>query len=66
LDVLCIDDCESVSDCLMKLFYALAYPTFIVVCSVVWYSLLRWSSTYWCEQMRGTPVVNKEVVVPLL
>jgi len=30
------------------------------------FSLLRWSSTCWCEHMRGTPVVNKEVMVPLL
>jgi len=37
-----------------------------VVCSAVWFSLLRWSSTCWCEQMRGTPVVNREVMVPLL
>jgi len=49
-----------------EIFCALAYPTFIVVCSVVWYSLLRWSSTCsWCEQMRGTPVGNREVMVPL-
>jgi len=41
-------------------FYALAYPIFIVVCSVVWYSLLRLSSTCWCEQIRGTPVDNRE------
>jgi len=47
---------------MMKLFCALAYPTFIVV----WYSLLRWSSTCWCKQMGGTPVVNMEVMVPLL
>jgi len=41
LSVLYMVDCESVSDYLLKLFCALAYPTFIVVCSVVWYSLLR-------------------------
>jgi len=46
-----------------EIFCALAYPTFFVVCSVVWYSPLRWSSTCWCEQMRGTPVGNKEVMV---
>jgi len=65
LSVLCMVDGESVLDCLMILFCALAYPTFIIVCSVVWYSLLRWSSTCWCEQMRGTPVGNREVVVLL-
>jgi len=48
-----------------EIFYTLVYPTFIVVCSAVWYSLLRWSSTCWCEQMRGTPTGNKEVMVPL-
>ena len=41
LSVLCMVDGESVLDCLMILFCALAYPTFIIVCSVVWYSLLR-------------------------
>jgi len=65
LSVLYMVDCESVSDYLMKLFWALAYPTFIVVCFVVWYSLLRWSLTCWCKQMRGTPVGNREVMVPL-
>jgi len=40
-------------------------PYFCCVCSAVWYSLLRWSSTCWCEQMRGTPVGNREVIVPL-
>jgi len=47
-----------------EIFCALAYPTFIVVCSAVWYSLLRWSSTCWCEQMQGTPVDNRDVMVP--
>jgi len=47
------------------IFCALAYPTFIVVCSFVWYSLLRWSSTCWCEHMRGTPAGNREVMVLL-
>jgi len=41
LSVLCMVDCESVLDYLMKLFCALPYPTFIIVCSVVWYSILR-------------------------
>jgi len=49
----------------MKSFGALAYPSFIVVCYAVWYSLLRWSSTCWCDHMRGTPVDNREVMVPL-
>jgi len=43
---------------------ALAYPTF-VMCSAMWYTLLRWSSTCWCEQMRGTPASNRVVIVPL-
>jgi len=47
-----------------EIFCALAYPTFIVVCFAAWYSLLRWSSTCWCEQMRGTPAGNREVMVP--
>jgi len=33
------------SDCMDEVFCALAYPTFLVVCSAAWYSLLRWSST---------------------
>ena len=41
-------------------------PFCFVVCSAMWFSLLRWSSTCWCEQMRGTPVTNREVMVPLL
>jgi len=53
------------SNCMDEVFCALAYPTFIVVCSAVWYSFLRWSSTCWCEQMRGTPAGNREVMVPL-
>jgi len=48
-----------------EIFCALTYPNFIVVCSTVWYSLLRWSSTCWCEQMRGTPEGNREVMVLL-
>jgi len=32
-----------------EIFCALAYPTFVIVCFVVWCSLLRWSSTCWCE-----------------
>jgi len=45
-----------------EIFCALAYPNFVVVCSVVWYSFLRWSSTRWCEQMRGTPADNRVVI----
>jgi len=48
-----------------EVFCALAYPIFIVVRSAVWYSLLRWSSTCWCEQMRGTFADNREVMVSL-
>jgi len=44
---------------------ALAYPTFVVVCSAVWHSPLRWSPTYWCEQMRGTTADSREVMVSL-
>jgi len=66
LDDVCIINFESIYDCMIKPFLALAYPSVIFVCSVVWFSLLRWSSTCWCEQMRGTPVVNREVMVPLL
>ena len=61
-----IIDRESIYDCMIKPLLALAYPSVFVVCSTVWYSLLRWSSTYWCEQMRGTPMFNREVMVPLL
>jgi len=43
-----------------EIFCALAYPTFVVVCSAVWYSL-----TCWCEQMQGTPVDSREVMVLL-
>ena len=62
LDDICVLDCGDVSDCMINIFWALAYPS-VVVCSAVWVSLLRWSSTCWCEQMRGTPVVNREVMV---
>jgi len=31
-------------DCMDEIFYTLAYPTFVIVCFAVWYSLLRWSS----------------------
>jgi len=47
-----------------EIYCALAYPTFIVMRSVVWYSPLWWSSTCWCEQMRGTPADNRKVMVP--
>jgi len=66
LDDVCIIDCGSISVCMIKPLLALAYPSVIVVCFTVWYSLLWWSSTCWCEQMRGTPVLNREVMVPLL
>ena len=66
LSEVCIIDCESISDCMIKPLLALAYPSIFVVYPAVWYSLLRWSSSCWCEQMRGTPVVNREVMVPLL
>jgi len=38
---MCIWDCENIFDCMDEIFCTLAYPTFIVVCSAVWYSLLR-------------------------
>ena len=56
--------CAIIYDLMDEISCALAYPTFIVVCSVVWYSLLWWSSTCWCEQMQGTPAGNREVMVP--
>jgi len=62
---MCIWDCGNISDCMNEVFCPLAYPTFIVVCFAVWYSLLRWSSTCWCEHMQGTPADNREVMVPL-
>ena len=49
-----------------KPIYTLAYPFSCLIALCVVLLLLRWSSIYWCEQMRGTPVVNKEVMVPLL
>jgi len=58
-------DCVIIFDLMDEISCVLAYPTFVVVCSTVWYSLLRWSSTCWCEQRRGTPVNNREVVIPL-
>jgi len=33
-----------------------------IVCAFL---LLRWSSIYWCEQMRELPVVIKVMEVPL-
>ena len=65
LDDMCIIDCGSISVCMTKPLLALAYPFVFVVCPAVWYSLLRWALTCWCEQMRGTPVGNREVMVPL-
>ena len=56
----CILDCESISDYIDEIFMALAYP---VACLIVLYIvslLLRWSSTYWCEQMREALDVNWE------
>ena len=47
--------CEIIYDLMDEILFTLAYPTFIIVCSAVWYSLLRWSSTCWCEQMREHP-----------
>ena len=43
---------------------SLPFCLFVVLCMVL--LLLWWLSIYWCEQMRGTPVVNREVMVPLL
>jgi len=57
-------DCIIIFDLMDEISCALAYPTFVVVRSAVWYSLLWWSSTC-CEQRRGTPVDNREVVIPL-
>jgi len=38
----------------------------LLLCApAVWYSYLRWSSTCWCEQRRGTPVDNREMVISL-
>ena len=66
MDDVCIFDCESIFDCMIKLLLALAYPSVCLLCiPYVWFSLLQWSST-WCEQMRGTPRVNREVTVSLL
>ena len=62
LDDVWIIDCGSIFVCMIKPLLALAYPSVIVV----WYSLLRWSSTCWYEQMRGTRMANREVMVPLL
>jgi len=49
-----------------KYFSALAYPS-VVYCmfSVCGFLFFWWSSIYWCEQMRGTPVVNRELMVSL-
>jgi len=49
---------EYIFDCMDEIFCALAYPTFVVVCYAVWYSLSRWSSTCWCEQMQGVKPVK--------
>jgi len=48
-----------------KLFYTLAYPFACLVALYVVLLILRWSSIYWCEQMRETLVVNREVMVLL-
>jgi len=47
-------------------YFTLAYPSVLLCVSAVWFSLLRWSSTCWWEQMRGTHVVIREVMVSLL
>jgi len=49
-----------------KSFFALAYPFVWCVFYGVVFLSLRWSSIYWCEQMREILVVNREMVVPLL
>ena len=49
-----------------RLFYTLTYLS-IVCCMfcVCGFLFLRWSSTYWCEHMRETPLVHREVMVSL-
>jgi len=50
-----------------KINFGSSLPFCCLLCVLyVWFSLLRWSSTCWCEQMRGTPMVIREVMVPLL
>jgi len=51
---------------MIKLLLALAYPS--VVCCMSYlcgFPLLQWSSIYWCEHMRETPMINREVMVTL-
>jgi len=48
-----------------KLFYTLAYPFAYLVALYVVLLLLRWSSIYWCEQMREVLEVNREGMIPL-
>jgi len=48
-------DCESVSDCMITLFFGSSLPLCYLLCVLLCGSLfLRWSSTCWYEQMRGT------------
>jgi len=47
-----------------KLFYTLAYPSACLVALYV-VLLLRWSSIYWCEQMREVLEINKEGMIRL-
>jgi len=35
LDDICVLDCDGISDCMINIFWALAYPS-VVVCSAVW------------------------------
>jgi len=49
-----------------KLFYTLAYPFACLVALYVVLLLLRWSSIYWCEQMREVLAVNMGTVTLLL
>jgi len=48
-----------------KLFYTLAYPFACLVALYVVLLFLRWSSIYWCEQMREVLEVNREGMIPL-
>jgi len=47
-------------------FSILAYPFCLFVCSVCRFLLLRWSSIYWCKQMRELLVVVKKMEIMLL
>jgi len=74
---ICILEYEIVCNCMINHFLLLltlllVWFVMCVVLLLVWFVMcvvlisLRWSSIYWCEQMRELLVINREMMIPLL